>query len=164
MMQRLSRRRLPRAVLLVLCICAARAAADTALLPTDANIEYLGRCDRRAATAPAFDWPATTLRVHCTGTRIAVMLNNTGNSYRFRAFVDGVAVPDVICTTIGSNTYPIVAGLAQGAHCLELVKKNEERVAAGSAGGWCGPRRSRRHLRAPPSVNAGVCHSRRCWP
>ncbi len=93
---------------------------------TDSNIQYLGRFNTAIASTPEFDWPGTSVKAKFQGTSVGVILNNGGATYRFRAFIDGTPVSDIVASTSGSQTYTVASGLADGEHTVEISKKNEE--------------------------------------
>ncbi len=104
----------------------AAGAAGTDISPGDANIRYVGRFNWADPDAPEFDWPGTHIKAKFTGTSIGVKLESTSTTYRYRVFVDGAPLADIVASAAGNQTYSIATGLAAGNHTVEIHKKNED--------------------------------------
>ena len=98
----------------------------TVISPTDLKIRYIGRFKMADPAAPEFDWPGTYIQVNFTGTSLGVKLESPSTVYRYRVFVDGAPLPDIVASVAGNQTYTVATGLANGTHSVEIHKKNED--------------------------------------
>ena len=67
----------------------AQAANDTQIKATSSEVQYIGRVEHNATAGTVrYDWVGTYLRTGFTGTEIAVLISDEGESYH-NVFVDG---------------------------------------------------------------------------
>jgi hypothetical protein len=90
------------------------------------QLQYTGRIDFAAPTAPQLTWPGSSVTANFTGSSLAVVLDDQRGKNYFNAFVDddfahGVVVP---CAP-GEKTYPVAEKLGPGRHKLLLTKRTE---------------------------------------
>jgi lysophospholipase L1-like esterase len=102
--------------------------------PDDPGILYTGRIDFTDAARPKFSAPGVYLRARFRGTGAAVMLRDefkwgTSRNY-YDAIIDGgIAVK--LAPEQTAARYEIAAGLPNGEHLLELVKRTEASIGWG---------------------------------
>jgi lysophospholipase L1-like esterase len=104
------------------------AAADDSGLPVkigamDANIRYVGRFDNRDPAGPRCAWSNSAVRLKFSGTALNVKLADTHEN-QWQVTIDGKPAP-LIKSMGPSAVYPVAAGLAEGEHTVELVKRTE---------------------------------------
>ncbi|TDK60442.1 GDSL-type esterase/lipase family protein [Sapientia aquatica] len=101
-------------------------AAPTSYAPDNPNIQYMGRVDFSAPTAPVLGWANTSITVNLNGTAIrGTFSDSTGKDF-LQVMVDGVVTPTIIQPPKGKTvTYTLASGLAPGAHTVVLFKRTE---------------------------------------
>jgi lysophospholipase L1-like esterase len=111
--------------------------ADTTLrtyAPDDPNLQYTGRVDFSDPALPKYSAPGVSIRARFRGTGAAVLLKDefkggTNRNY-YDAIIDGDAVVKIAPEMVGER-YEIVAGLPNGEHTIELVKRTEANIGWG---------------------------------
>ena len=104
------------------------AAGDDAGLPvkigaTDADVRYVGRFDNRDPAGPRCAWSNSAVRLKFSGTALNVKLADT-NANQWQVTIDGKAA-SLITSKGPGKVYAVAAGLAEGEHVVELVKRTE---------------------------------------
>ncbi|MDA3867270.1 MAG: GDSL-type esterase/lipase family protein [Salinivirgaceae bacterium] len=98
------------------------------VLPSDPNIQYMGRIDFSNPDKPLFAYPNVTIKASFEGTSLDLMLNHyNGSSFNdnyFVSIIDGNA-PVRFIVTSGQHRYPIAKDLTDGTHTVEIVKITE---------------------------------------
>jgi lysophospholipase L1-like esterase len=101
-----------------------RADPGVGVAPTGlASIRYVGRFDMRDPAGPRFAWPGTALVAAFTGTGLNMKLRDSGTSF-FSVVVDGGEATR-LSTNVGTETYSVASGLAEGGHTVVLTKRTE---------------------------------------
>jgi lysophospholipase L1-like esterase len=90
------------------------------------GVRWLGRVDTTTfAGQPRFSWSGTGFVASFSGTSLAAELTNSGSPAPiFKAVVDG-APQAAFTSAIGSGTYMLATGLADGPHTVELYRQTE---------------------------------------
>jgi hypothetical protein len=102
------------------------ALAGTAIAPNDKNLQYSGRIDFSAPTAPVISWPDTAITGNFTGTSLAVTLDDQRGKNYFNVFLDGdLASPLILEAKEGQATYVVTQKLKPGTHSFLITKRTE---------------------------------------
>jgi len=86
-------------------------------------IEYTGRIDFSNLLAPKFSYSGVSVRASFQGTSISILLNDEGSSNEYNVIVDNVIKR--IKVSKGLTLYPIVSGLADTVHEIEIFRLTE---------------------------------------
>lgn len=89
------------------------------ILPTDANIQYIGRPDMTNPAAPIFSWPGTEINISFEGTSLQMKMSSTFETY-YMVQVDS-SVSKIVLSS-GSNIYTLASGLTDGDHTARIIK------------------------------------------
>lgn len=100
--------------------------AATPVSPDDAKLQYTGRIDFSAPSAPVISWPNTSIAGRFTGTSLAIKLDDQRGRNFFNVFLDGDwSAPLVVEAKQGEATYVVAQKLAPGAHSFLITKRTE---------------------------------------
>ncbi|MDA3867269.1 MAG: GDSL-type esterase/lipase family protein [Salinivirgaceae bacterium] len=97
-------------------------------LPSNPNIQYMGRIDFSNPDKPLFAYPNTTIKAKFEGTSLNMMLNHfNGSDFTDNYFVSVIDDKDSVKfqVTSGQIKYPIVKNLTEGTHTVEIIKVTE---------------------------------------
>ncbi len=106
---------------LLLALLFSRAHGAPITLPDNPMIQYSGRIDFSDPKAPRFDWPGVSILVKFKGKSIGFLLEDGGNDYDVK--VDGK--PEKVWVTQPDHNLYTLAGLANGEHTVQIVKRTE---------------------------------------
>ena len=95
--------------------------------PGTPAVQFLGRFDTSDPLGPKTAWPGSRIVASFDGTNVSVTITQTngfsGGPTYFNTIVDGV-LKDVF-SIAGTQTVALAAGLAAGAHTIEIEKRTE---------------------------------------
>jgi len=102
--------------------------ATNLVLPSNPNIQYMGRIDFSNPDKPLFAYPNVTIKAKFEGTSLNLLLkqyngSDFSNNY-FQSIVDG-GTPVKFVVTSSQQTYPVAQNLTEGPHTVEIVKVTE---------------------------------------
>lgn len=95
--------------------------ADTIILPTDANIQYIGRIDATDPLSPKISWTGTQVVANFEGTFIKAKIFSRSNTY-YNISIDGKV--SLLLLQNGDITYTLANGLKNGVHSVILFKRD----------------------------------------
>ena len=98
-----------------------QAKADVVVLPTDCNIQYIGRIDAANPSSPKISWTGTQVVAHFQGTFIKAKIFSRSNTY-YNITVDGNV--SLLLLKNGNVTYTLASGLKNGTHTVKLFKRD----------------------------------------
>jgi len=100
----------------------------TIVLPSDTKIQYMGRIDFTNPDKPLFAYPNVTIKAKFEGTTLDLLLKHyNGSDFAdnyFISIIDG-KTPFKFKVTSNLEKYPIVKGLTDTIHSVEIVKVTE---------------------------------------
>jgi lysophospholipase L1-like esterase len=96
---------------------------EVAVAPTDPLILYTGRFDHTNASQPKFGWSGTSILANFEGTSLKARFSDSGDDHLYVVIDD--ATPVSLDLQQQSKEYTLAAGLADGMHKVEIVKKSE---------------------------------------
>jgi endoglucanase len=98
----------------------------TGTYPTESISKSLliGRFDTSDPSGPKFAWSNSTIKANFKGTGISVYLKSAGDNW-FNVIIDGVVKAPINIATLNSSPINLAAGLTNGNHTIELVKRTE---------------------------------------
>lgn len=100
----------------------------TLILPTNPNIQYMGRVDFTRPDSVLFAYPNVTIKAKFEGTSLDLLMkHHNGSNFsdnNFISIIDGGA-PVKFRVHAGSQVYPIAKNLTAGTHTVEIVKITE---------------------------------------
>ena len=88
------------------------------------DIVYTGRIDFTNPKSPAFAFPGITIEACFEGSRISVLLVDSGSQNYYNVSIDNREVL-VIRTEKGTHPFPIAEGLADCTHTIRIYKRTE---------------------------------------
>ncbi len=97
------------------------------ILPSDPNIQYMGRFSFADPDAPTFSMPSTSITIAFEGTGIKANFSSSGTSFIY-VIVDGNDNPyqrQVTAVNGNNNEIILASGLPSGSHVVKVVKSNE---------------------------------------
>lgn len=97
--------------------------AQAVIAANDPNIQYIGRFNQAAPTAPAFDWSLSCISAKFQGTSCSAKLG--GASKYFEVYIDGARTGTIASGNSGLETLPVVSGLPDGVHTVALYRRDE---------------------------------------
>lgn len=98
--------------------------ASTTILPTDVNIQYLGRFDKTNPLAFKMYWTASEIRFNFQGTSLKMQLSSWGAT-TYNLTIDGKTTVLPIASTSGnSQIISLATGLADGTHTASFFKRD----------------------------------------
>jgi len=97
--------------------------ASTTILPTDPNIQYIGRFDKTNPLIPIMYWTGSEIRINFQGTSLGIKLSCWNLTYN-NVTIDGVTTVLQLQNTGNSVTYPLCSGLAEGTHTAIIYKRD----------------------------------------
>jgi len=92
----------------------------TTILPTDPNIQYIGRFDNSNPLSPKMSWTASQIVAKFQGTSIKLIMNSWSTTY-FNISIDNIN--SILTATTGNNTYILASGLKDTIHTVTLFKR-----------------------------------------
>lgn len=98
-----------------------QAKADVVVLPTDVNIQYIGRIDTTNPLSPKISWTGTQVVANFKGTFIKAKIFSRSNTY-YNITVDGKV--SLLLLQNGDITYTLANGLQNGVHTVILFKRD----------------------------------------
>jgi hypothetical protein len=102
------------------------ALAGTVIPPGHKHLQYTGRIDFSAPSAPKLSWPASAIAGNFTGSSLAVEFDDELGKNYFNVFIDGEdGAPYVIEAGKGLKRYLVAQGLGPGAHSFLITKRTE---------------------------------------
>lgn len=97
--------------------------ASVIILPTDANIQYIGRFDKTNPLIPVMSWTGSEIRINFQGTSLGIQLSSWGTTYN-NVTIDGVTTVLQLDNTGKSVTYSLCSGLVDGTHSAIIFKRD----------------------------------------
>lgn len=97
--------------------------ASTTILPTDPNIQYIGRFDKTNPLIPKMYWTGSEIRINFQGTSLGIQLSCWNVTYN-DVTIDGVRTVLQLQNTGNSVTYSLCSGLADGTHTAIIFKRD----------------------------------------
>ena len=98
--------------------------ASVTILPTDSNIQYIGRFNKTNPLSPIMTWTGTAIRIKFQGTSLQAKLSSWGTTYD-NITIDGVTTVLTLQSTGSSVTYPLCSGLADSTHTATIFKRDQ---------------------------------------
>jgi len=90
------------------------------ILPTNPNIQYIGRFDNTNPLSPKMSWTASQIVAKFQGTSIKLIMNSLATTY-FNLSIDNIK--SVLTATTGNNIYTLASGLKDTIHTVTLFKR-----------------------------------------
>lgn len=97
--------------------------ASVTILPTDANIQYIGRFDKTNPLMPVMSWTGSEIRINFQGTSLGIQLSSWGTTYD-NVTIDGVSTVLQLDNTGKCITYILCSGLTDGEHSATIFKRD----------------------------------------
>ena len=113
--------------------------------PVDAGppaVRFMGRFDQAPAAGPKVSYPGASITARFMGTEVKAkfediaLFNPPYGANRWEAVVDGVSTATIQLDRMQATTYTLAAGLANGAHTVELHKLTEASVGTSQFEGF----------------------------
>lgn len=118
--------------IIIACILSNIANASTIILPTNPNIQYIGRFDHSNLQSPKFNWVGTQIITNFEGTSLKLLLKCSARTYFNVSIDDSTSVLIALNT---KDTYMLCSGLKNGKHCL-LIFRNDSLVVTSTFNGF----------------------------
>ncbi|MDP4238121.1 MAG: Ig-like domain-containing protein [Bacteroidota bacterium] len=98
--------------------------ASVTVLPTNPNVQYIGRFNKTNPLAPIMTWTGTAIRINFQGTSLQAKLSSWGTTYD-NITIDGVTTMLTLQSSGSSVTYPLCSGLSDGIHTATIFKRDQ---------------------------------------
>ena len=97
------------------------------VLPSNANLTYMGRWSVENADAPWAAWQGSSVSLNFSGTDLFVTLDAGSATEYFRVVIDGnTQTSRKIAVKTGRSSYLVASNLTEGVHFVELIKETYE--------------------------------------
>jgi hypothetical protein len=98
--------------------------------PDNPNYQYTGRIDFSKPKEPALFWAGTSIKARFTGSMVKIFFDDENGDNYYNVIIDkNISNRSVIRCDKGSRIYPIVSGLENTVHQIEIVRRTDAKSA-----------------------------------
>jgi len=109
--------------ILFFCICSFLSNASSVILPTDPNIQYIGRFDKTDPLTPKMAWTGCEIIARFQGTSLKMQLTSWAIT-SCNITIDGVSTVLTLQNSGVNVTYSLCTGLADAIHTVKIFKRD----------------------------------------